>query len=468
MPHRLRIALTLAVAIIGVLPLITLTSLAGRRPLAGAFSDPSPCLQWDIRGVWQTQQGNGYKPVMTFSQSGTALSGSAVLTPAEAASAGYTGTHGSITGTLIGDKLDIVVTWPPRANGSVPRGRYTGTVSQGQIAGAATSLETPAAAAVTWSGTGPAGCVDAIGGSGPGAGTPGMSTLPGEGERAALRLYYHAGRADYLSTATTHGAQDAQSQGYVFLGIQGQISTVQRAGMVPLKLYFGTARGDFFSTCTSTGESNALAAGYTLVRTEGYVYPSQQPGTIPLRLWYHDGLGDNFTTASDAEDGRASAAGYRYVRIECYIWPAGTPVQTPQPTPIHSPTPQATASPSPPPIATPAPSPTPTPDFDAGRPVLPPRLGTELGPVDLARFCRDNASEPVPPETASGQWWCAASEDDYWAADPAYACRQTYKDPIAVARQRDPNDSNSWVCYHGDAPPPPKPSAPGWPDPYRF
>src|SRR5688572_7221800 len=45
--------------------------------LSGGFtaSAQTACSQWDVTGTWQTHQGNDYDPALSFTQSGTTLSG---------------------------------------------------------------------------------------------------------------------------------------------------------------------------------------------------------------------------------------------------------------------------------------------------------------------------------------------------------------------------------------------------------
>jgi hypothetical protein len=68
-----------------------------------------------------------------------------------------------VTGTLVGGRLNVVVQWPARTDGSIARGRYVGTVMQagsgrGRVGnGKAWDLANPSAKA-TWTGTGAATC----------------------------------------------------------------------------------------------------------------------------------------------------------------------------------------------------------------------------------------------------------------------------------------------------------------------
>jgi hypothetical protein len=115
------------------------------------------CEQWDVTGTWSTTQGNGYNPAFTFNQSTPSLSGSATLSAGEAQRAGYTGTTGSVSGTITGARLDVVVTWPPKENGSVDRGRYTGIVIAGSSPGSGL-ISDGDTGGVRWAGGGPARC----------------------------------------------------------------------------------------------------------------------------------------------------------------------------------------------------------------------------------------------------------------------------------------------------------------------
>jgi hypothetical protein len=107
------------------------------------------CTQWEVSGVWYTQQANGYNPTFTFQQSGTRISGTATLPGAEAMRAGFTSSSGPVSGTLVGDRLDVTVTWTGR-NGAVT-GRYTATITPA-------GLTSGNAGGVNWSGSGPARC----------------------------------------------------------------------------------------------------------------------------------------------------------------------------------------------------------------------------------------------------------------------------------------------------------------------
>jgi hypothetical protein len=134
------------------LPVVLLTSASGA-------SGATACQQYDVTGSWMTHQGNNYNPTFDFSQSGTNVSGTATVTAAEAARAGFSGTVGQLThSSLIGDALMVSVRWPPRTTDhAVIVGHYTATVTPAAGAGALTHGK--AGPVVSWSGSGPATCV---------------------------------------------------------------------------------------------------------------------------------------------------------------------------------------------------------------------------------------------------------------------------------------------------------------------
>ncbi len=90
---------------------------------------------WDVSGTWKVTQNNGYSPKFILKQEGTTLSGTGVLSGADQRRGRYTGNTGSIGGTMIGDRFDIVVRWAPKDDGQVVSGHYDGIVSDGRITG---------------------------------------------------------------------------------------------------------------------------------------------------------------------------------------------------------------------------------------------------------------------------------------------------------------------------------------------
>ena len=118
------------------------------------------CLQWDVSGTWTTSQANGYNPTFSLRQSGTTVTGTATLSAAETARAGYRGSTGSVQGTMTDNHLVVVVTWPPNASGAVLQGRYEATITGNSLTdGHAAAPTAPLGSGVSWTGTGTARCV---------------------------------------------------------------------------------------------------------------------------------------------------------------------------------------------------------------------------------------------------------------------------------------------------------------------
>src|ERR1700726_761595 len=72
-------------------------ALAGPARLDGRVASATTCSQFDVTGTWTTLQSNRYSVTWKFAQTGTRISGSAVLPQADADRAGYTGTVGQLT-----------------------------------------------------------------------------------------------------------------------------------------------------------------------------------------------------------------------------------------------------------------------------------------------------------------------------------------------------------------------------------
>ncbi len=120
------------------------------------------CAEWSIAGTWQVTQG-GYHPVFNLTQNGSDLKGEAVAPAVDAGRAGYkpgSPVTGSLTGSLNGDRFDVVVAWPPKPDGGVSRGRYQGTVVEnGIIDGTTYDLSVGPGRTAAWTATGPARCL---------------------------------------------------------------------------------------------------------------------------------------------------------------------------------------------------------------------------------------------------------------------------------------------------------------------
>lgn len=124
-------------------PTVTLTPTITLTPTLTLI----PVCDWQVGGTWSITQVNGYHPVFEITQSGTTLSGTATLSASEASLGGYTGTVGVGAGSVDGDTFTFAVTWPPKLNGQVVTGTYTGKISDGRIDGD------------TWYGSGPTQCI---------------------------------------------------------------------------------------------------------------------------------------------------------------------------------------------------------------------------------------------------------------------------------------------------------------------
>ena len=122
------------------------TDWTGTRDCGAPTPGPSGGAACTIAGTWQTLQSN-YLPIsFTFQQNGTTITGTA--------SAPSLGLNGTVSGTLIGNQLSIIVTWSPTLQGA-----YSGTVSTGEISnGSSYQVGRSPSTAVAWSGTGPAVC----------------------------------------------------------------------------------------------------------------------------------------------------------------------------------------------------------------------------------------------------------------------------------------------------------------------
>jgi hypothetical protein len=128
-------------------------------PHAAVAHTAKSCAVWDIAGKWLSVASNDYDTTFIVSQHGTHLSGSASIPASEAANSGYS--TGTFTGTMIGQKFTITVTWAPRASDGVSvHGRYTGTVVNRHIVkGLGVDLtDKPTPSPASWVGYGPTRC----------------------------------------------------------------------------------------------------------------------------------------------------------------------------------------------------------------------------------------------------------------------------------------------------------------------
>jgi hypothetical protein len=135
--------------------------LAVKKTYSFNGTGPSRCVSSctpDVTGTWATTQGNNYHPTFALTQRGTAVTGTATLSEAERARAGYNSATGSVAGTIKGNTLDIVVTWPPKGAGPATQGRYTGTIENGRIVQGSAIPVGISAPGTSWTGSGPSRC----------------------------------------------------------------------------------------------------------------------------------------------------------------------------------------------------------------------------------------------------------------------------------------------------------------------
>ena len=142
---------------------LTLAASAAEGRSTGIRSTPevAACSQWNATGTWKIAQSNVPAPgIGTFhiKQRGTVLAGNAVATPYVAST--YGTVKGSITGTLKGDRLRLVVHWRSQTGALEPSkiGGYDGSVSKHRMAGQATNLGVRPFIYVSWSTRGMARC----------------------------------------------------------------------------------------------------------------------------------------------------------------------------------------------------------------------------------------------------------------------------------------------------------------------
>jgi hypothetical protein len=167
---------------------------------------PGGCAQWSVAGSWTTTQ-NGNLPVyFNFSQSGTTVTGTASAPTTSLPT-------GTVSGTLIGNQLNIVVTWTATVQGA-----YSGTVTTGQILnnGQSHQVGAPPSSSVSWSGTGPATCT---GGGGGGGGPTQPSSITGTWDaNNGVWTFTQTGNNVTASIAFSGGLGSAHLQGTISNG----------------------------------------------------------------------------------------------------------------------------------------------------------------------------------------------------------------------------------------------------------
>jgi len=126
-----------------------------------------PCLDWNVTGTWSISQSNDYHPTWHLTQVGDRITGTEVLSTEDEDRGNYDGTTSSLTGTIVGDTMEITVTSPPKNNGPPVEGEFLGDVTStdmpddADVSGPAGAPGDPQADGVTWSGVGTARCIGA-------------------------------------------------------------------------------------------------------------------------------------------------------------------------------------------------------------------------------------------------------------------------------------------------------------------
>ncbi|MFL5624586.1 MAG: hypothetical protein ACJ788_03220 [Ktedonobacteraceae bacterium] len=128
---------------------VCLPHLAAVKSCVTRSQASSDCMQWDLSGRWAITQSNGYNPSFDLHQKDQQLEGQATLGSAV----------GALTGSVIHDHFDVLVTWPTNRDGSPSLGRYTGQIVAGEITTGETHDEVRPTSHATWSGKGPARCL---------------------------------------------------------------------------------------------------------------------------------------------------------------------------------------------------------------------------------------------------------------------------------------------------------------------
>lgn len=103
-------------------------------PPPAAVTPVAPAPSWDVSGTWQVSNMNGYGPQFIVQQVDNQLGGVARLSDAERDRGDYLANEGSLTGSITGDRVHVLVTWSPkRSTGKMTQGHYEGTIKNGRI-----------------------------------------------------------------------------------------------------------------------------------------------------------------------------------------------------------------------------------------------------------------------------------------------------------------------------------------------
>ncbi len=130
---------------------------AGRSAVSTPRPTAETCKAWNVTGTWHATQSNLASQSFHLVQRGNKLTGTAVIPPYEATGLGYS--TGSITGTVMGSHIDLLVHWERSSVDGVRNlGHYFGAISATRLVGGANNLARDPATEETWSAHGIARC----------------------------------------------------------------------------------------------------------------------------------------------------------------------------------------------------------------------------------------------------------------------------------------------------------------------
>ena len=101
------------------------------RP-AVAMTGDALSSQWTIGAPWSSWQSNDYRLTWVMTQRGTELTGTATLTPNEAARAALRPVGRVTNGKLVGNHFDVILVFN-KVKGGVLRGEYAGHIRRGSV-----------------------------------------------------------------------------------------------------------------------------------------------------------------------------------------------------------------------------------------------------------------------------------------------------------------------------------------------
>jgi C1A family cysteine protease len=136
---------------------------------------------------------------------------------------------------------------------------------------------------------------------------------------APLHRYWNGSAGDHFYT-TNWGELGGGRSGWVYEGVQCDISPIPQPGLVPLYRYWNGRATDHFYT-TSWSELGAGRYGWAYEGVQGYVSPTPHAGLVPLYRYWNPRIADHFYTTSWGELGNGRY-GWGYEGIQCYVWPA--------------------------------------------------------------------------------------------------------------------------------------------------